>query len=489
VKRFPSAFAFVAAFVWAWLATGPRLLVNVNWDASVYLAHCSAGTLRLGMPPWNAHYAVSHIYVVAAALAKLVGKSCIDGFRLADALAFAAAAAIVCEAARRLSDSVAVALGATALWATGFALSFELFTLEDNILFFAPAAVTLWLAAARFTTWGPRDSIYAGIAAAVAALISWQAILYLGPVGYAALFGTGRSGRERRRDLAILVAAFCATALVYCAILYAATPLSLHQVFTARASGILRRPAGNFDLRLPVGAQALRDLGAGVVYTFWHAGYDLPAHRPNLVAAGLALLAVEALLLVAATRLARRQRVWAPHVLAVTALAFTLATPAYRDLPFRYLLRLDYLPLVAALGIAATVGALPALRRWSLAVAGVLVALAALQLWAGLRWDRTWLVGHRSWYRLVTDLRTYNPACVYVFSVDELKESNWNFEIPALLSTELPRIVAVGDDVTPKRWRFPLPAALPTREMRAQIPPCAWISLDAQRVMSMPYWK
>jgi hypothetical protein len=69
-----------------------------------------------------------------------------------------------------------------------------------------------------------------------------------------------------------------------------------------------------------------------------------------------------------------------------------------------------------------------------------------------------------------------------VFSIEELRESYWQFEIPALLATELPRYVAVGDEAWPRKWRFPLVATSPQQAAR-ELPPCAWVSPDAQRVI------
>lgn len=471
-----------AAFAWAWWATSWRLLTSVNWDASVYLAQCATGQLHLSSPPWNAHYAVGHIYVAAAAVARLFGGSCVDGFRLADAVAFALAVFVVAEATRRLAGSIAVATGATALFATGYPLSFELMTLEDNVLFFAPAALALFVAAARFADWRRRDSIVAGVAAAVAALISWQAILYLGPPGYAALFGRGRAWKQRARDVTVLLAVFAATVLVYGALLWAVTSLSAHDVFVARNSGILRRPAGNFALRPPLGRDAFFDLGAGVVYALWASGYDLPPHHPNLPLVGALVTAVAALLVWPATRRARASGDWSAHVVAVAALAFTVATPIYRDHTYRFLLRVDYLPLVAAFGIAAAARALPARRWMSAAVAATLILVAALQVRAALEWRRARVARYPSFYRFVHDVRQNNPACIFVFAVDELREAYWNFEIPALLESELPRWVAVGDDVTPLRWRFPLRALSP-QKARAELPVCAWLSAAAARAL------
>ena len=158
--------------------------------------------------PWNAHFAIGHVYLIGVYLATALGGTIIDGFRLMDALAFGLTAGLLSDAARRLSGDRWLGALCALAWATAWVNLLFLFTLEDNPLYLPAAAALFWLVVARRDRWTARQSVWAGALAAWAALQSWQALYYLGPAGYAALLFTPGARRAKIRAGAVVVAAF-----------------------------------------------------------------------------------------------------------------------------------------------------------------------------------------------------------------------------------------------------------------------------------------
>jgi hypothetical protein len=195
-----------------------------------------------------------------------------------------------------------------------------------------------------------------------------------------------------------------------------------------------------------------------------------------------------------ATRVALKRGSSAPHVLAASLALVTVLTPLYIDVPFRYLIRYDYLPLL-----------LVPLGAWALASrprssAAALGALVALQLVLALGWDRSFLAARprlASWVGPIPDDGWYGRdgqsyfaffravggrapgACRYVFRLEEMRFGDWQFDVLAALWSELPRHLLIGDPAVIARWRFK--PNLATREAAAPLvaEPCAWLSPDA----------
>src|SRR5437868_14252461 len=102
----------------AWLATTPRALGFINWDQGHYIGRFVNGTLGWSHEPWNAHFAIGYIYSLACSLVLPLGGTPIDGFRLANAICFGAAAALFFDLSWRLSRDRFFAMGLLAVWMT-----------------------------------------------------------------------------------------------------------------------------------------------------------------------------------------------------------------------------------------------------------------------------------------------------------------------------------------------------------------------------------
>ncbi|HZS38895.1 MAG TPA: hypothetical protein VFF06_18810 [Polyangia bacterium] len=507
-RVFVLAFA-LAGFAVAWLATGPRVLAVVNWDNGSFMVDLATQAKPWSSPVWNAHFAVRHVYLLGWYVLRPFGGTLADGFRLADAIAFAINAAVIASAASRLARDRVVAAFVTVAWMTAWVNLFLLLTLEDNILFLAPSAGVLWLCALRADRFGVRESAWAGVWAAFACLMSWQAILYLAPAFYCAAIAGPRARKlaERARTTGALFAAFVATLLVWCAVIAATSQLKLGALIVTMFS----RPAGNFGVRSPLDvAGQLRALGVSAGYFITHTAYDPPPwpKQPAALAVAVWLLLVG--VLAAATLWAWRLRRWTLHVLAATLVLFCAVTPLYRDVEYRYFIRYDFVPPVCALLAAAAWGELGerARRRGvRLAVIGALAAMTIAQTALAARWDHRRLAGYatlpswigthpreawygregQSWYGYFRGVRRAHPdACRYVLALDEISDGRWNLDILGALWSELPTHVAVFDPArgSVNGWRFkPNAVSLADARARKLDEACAYVSPDARRVL------
>lgn len=530
------ALGFGFGFLWAWLATGPRLLLQINWDNGGYLSGCVTGKLTPSSEPWSAHLAIGHVYLAFVSLARALGATPVQGFRLATALAFGAATALLCAVLHRLTRDRLLAALLTLCWMTAWVNQFLLYTLEDNLLYLPPAVALLGQALLRPPAWTYKDSLVAGALGAAGALVSWQALLYLGPPLYAALLaGTAagtvdrpRSLAVRLRDAALVLAAFLAALLLWVAVVSAATDLTaprlLRIVFSPPG------PGGKLHIGSPTEiARNLLNIGTGALFQLSHRGYllagwaydrarELPRLPFSLSTLGAVVLALEFAGLCAATYLAfarRPHRAGAGagagaglHVLAVALLLFTLAAGFYRDHEWRYLIRFDFLPLLGVLlvgGILGASGPVPAPLRHAAAVGLCLVALA--QLAGGLRQDRAqlrqyppfsaWREGKvksgmccgrdgQSWYGYFHGIRQRHPrACAYVFAPLEVRDGTWDYDMIGTLWSELPEHVVVGDPAAYRAHRYP-PRVLSPAQVLAQglSGPCAYVSPEARALLS-----
>ena len=81
--------------LFGWVATSPRLLVHINWDAGSFISNIASGSARWSSTPWNSHFGIQYLYMVFFWAARLAGGTCIDGARFLDALCLAAIAAVL----------------------------------------------------------------------------------------------------------------------------------------------------------------------------------------------------------------------------------------------------------------------------------------------------------------------------------------------------------------------------------------------------------
>jgi hypothetical protein len=499
-----AAVAGAIGFAFAWALTSPSLLVRINWDAGSLIAKLASGLVD---KPWNAHFAELDLYVAAHALVRPFGGTWIDGVRFATAIFFAAGAAMIADLVRRLAGSRAVAAALTAVWMTAWVNVFLLLSLEDNILFLAPAAGVIAWCVRRADEWSLADSAGAALLAAAAALLSWQALVYLGPAFYCAAFAGPRARplRARLRDAGALIAFFFAALVAY------VLASALFSRYGARAllAELFSAPKGNFSMR-PLGdvRGQLRAIGTAMKYFASHSAYSLPPSSLRLEVVGALTVAAEVALFAAATVWSWRARRWAMHVLAATLLLFTVVAPLYLDADYRYLVRYDFVPLCLVPLAALAVGAVRARRRFiAPAAAAALLALALAQAALGWRWQRAQLAGYplepkfarphtepywygregRSWYAYFRALKRAHPrACRFLFALDEVSDGRWNLDIMGALYSELPRHEVIAPAAALRDWRFP-PHAL-TRDAAELFVDdgCSYFSEDARRALTAP---
>jgi hypothetical protein len=363
-----AAFAGVALLVW--ILTTPALLVHVNWDAGSYLHGIASGTLDWSGPPWNAHFALHYLYLLAGWAVRPFGGTAADGFRLLDALCTAAIFVLLLHACLKLTGRWLIAWLCAAAWLTAFVTLFLVFTLEDNLVYLVPAAGLVWLCATRNAVWSWREALAAGACAAGAALISVQGVLYVAPAIYMTVVLRPREvGVPRRLLEGGLVLGGLAATFVLCLLLLAATSrLSLGEL-----GGILlsRPQPSQFPRSAAELARLLTDLGGalrtlGLAASFHLFGNRVPLAGPGaLKAMGALFLAGAAIAWATTAVLAWRRRHWAPHVLASTLLLFVVLTALYRDVEYAYLKRTDFIPLLLAPLAASLRAPRPRSASWS----------------------------------------------------------------------------------------------------------------------------
>src|SRR5215210_3703961 len=55
----------------AWVLSSPVWMAAINWDQGAYIAKAAAPGGHWSDAPWNAHYAIGHVYEVGVFLARL----------------------------------------------------------------------------------------------------------------------------------------------------------------------------------------------------------------------------------------------------------------------------------------------------------------------------------------------------------------------------------------------------------------------------------
>lgn len=501
-------------FAVAWVATTPSLSVFLNWDNGAYLHHFASERFGWHHPIWNCHLGIGHFYWLGVRIATLLGGTAMHGFRLANALGFGAAAAILtaltlwlARGERWLSALLAAA------WLTCWTTMFLVFSVEDNVLFLPVGAGVLSLCVRRLERWSARDSVITGALGGVAYLVSSQALLYLAPPFYVAvLLGPGRGVLARVRDGLLVLAGAAGTVAAWAVLVAATTPASTAEIFHVTLSypqpSLFPRSVAELIKILSEPGKTMYALGTGV----WRA-LAPRLGSPSVAtfrALGAAVLLVEAAVCAASFLQLRRAEGRRFHLLAATLLLFTGLTALYQSAEIDNPKRFDFLPLVAALLVAAALALRPqvlASARKRAAVAAALVLFIAWNCVVVVRWrhltiaepakpDQSWVKGYydapardgarwRSWYDHLTRIRRAHPrACAYVFTIDEVRAGTWWNEIPALLWSELPTHVVLAEPAARGHWRHP-PRMMTKTQYLAQrrTPECAFYSAAARFVL------
>ncbi|MSP61465.1 MAG: hypothetical protein EXR72_14185 [Myxococcales bacterium] len=112
----------LAGLVIAWVLTRPSAIVLINWDNGVYISGFASGRAGWSSPPWNSHFGVGHQYLFGVWIARAVGGTTIDGFRLVSALFFAGASALLADTTFRLTRARTLAALCTLAWMTAWVM-------------------------------------------------------------------------------------------------------------------------------------------------------------------------------------------------------------------------------------------------------------------------------------------------------------------------------------------------------------------------------
>jgi hypothetical protein len=511
-----TAVAALCGTIFAWVLSGPRYLAMINWDNGAYISAIARGELGWSAVPWNSHLGVGQAYLIGTWLSHPFGGSVIDGFRLTSAIYFAWACALVFDTTRRLTGSRALGGALTLAWATAWVNLHYHLILEDNFLFLAPAAAVLRICVLHARAFDRRAALTAGALGFVAYLGSVQALPYLAPAVYASwLCSRGRPLGRRVGEAAWVLGGFFAALWVW-VILFAATS----QVGFWRLVGtVFSRPNPSFfphtlselgrDLSL-----VFDTLGTGFAYHLYHSAYDLPPTALSMVALGLIAALLQVAIFATATWASRRTGDPVPHLLSASMLLFSFVTSLHKDLAsYAELKRFDFMPLMLVLSAAWLHGHLRERvgpRLIDRIVLGGLALLCVVQTSLGLAWDRNRLAGYptgvawnvvphpraaqygregQSFYAYFRGVREATPdACRHVFSLAELFDGLWNFDIPGALWSELPDHVAVASRAQLKswkadRWRYP-PRLMSSEDLQVlPLPACAWRSAAAQQLI------
>ncbi|MGB8295713.1 MAG: hypothetical protein WCG85_09835 [Polyangia bacterium] len=508
--RFFVAGVAILAGLFGWVATSPRFLVHINWDAGSYIHQIANGAVAWSSAPWNPHYGMQYMYMVFFWVARLAGGTCIDGARLLGAFCLAAIAALLADAGHRIAGSRLVAALVVALWASAFVTQFLVFTLEDNLVFLAPAAGVLWLCALRAEQWGARESLVAGLLAAAAALMSTQGVLYVLPPLYVGvvLRGRGTSAILRARDAGITLLAMLGGEIGFACLVSGTSALPLRQALAVLLSrpttSSLPQSATEAIRLLADVAGSLRNLGLAASLQLFSNRIPF-ASSFALVGIGGFVLLVEIVVLVAATLWSFRQRRWGPHLFATSLLLFSVLTALYRDVPYAYLKRTDFVPLLAAFLLLTSADALFGSTRLRKIAVFALALLIAAQGFAAWRWRRAeaasyatldetvlgrripgyhGVPGEGSFFRHFRALRQANPsACAFVFDVSEVEHGRWNPDITASIWSELPAHYIMGNPAQMSTWPRRM-RVLDPQSAGKVLSGCEWISPAAQRSLA-----
>lgn len=505
------------AMVFAWLATLPSAIALINWDNAAYIAEIASGGYDWSHTPWSSHLGVGQAYKLGVWAAQALGGSVIDGFRLLNAVVFAAACWVLFDAGRRLMQNRGLAVLLVLFWATVWVnLHFHLI-LEDNILFLAPAAAMLRLCVLHIGAWRARDSLLCGMFCLLGFLGSYQALPYVGAAAYAALLGPGRPILRRLRDAALVGVGFLGALLAWATLTVSTSKLTwkvvIHQITMGPDPLYMPRSLRTIVAYVLDGYSLFDTLGNGVVWNLSFHAYKLPG-QPMISRFTLGLVATLLMLglLVWATRWAWKTKQWAPHLLIATMLMLTLSTSLHKDLEeYTGLKRYDCVPLIMTFVLAYLIGELlqrQALRKIAFAIAVVIALVIPVQSALGLRWSlkeqaryvttSSWnrfphpepmQFGRegKSWFKYFRDLdREHRNACTLVLSYGEIADSTWNFDITGSLYSEVrSHMVVINDDMM-ARFRPTARRVVPhlVRAAEAQIPSCAWVSPAASELLA-----
>jgi hypothetical protein len=512
-----NAAVILAAIGFAWLCTSPSAIALINWDNAAYIAEIASGGYDWSHLPWSSHLGVGQVYKLGVWLAQLFGGSVIDGFRLVNALVFAATSWVLFDTSRRIGTSRLQAAVLTLLWATAWVNLHYHLILEDNFLFLAPCAALLRISVLRVDSWRVRDSLLCGVFCLLGFLGSYQALPYMLTAAYAALLGPGRRWYVRFRDAALVGGGFLGSLLAWMTMTVVTSRLTWKVV----AGQVMLGPTPNFMPRSPAamvkyifdGRSVLETFGNGVFWNLSFHAYNLP-WGPPLSRWWLGLFGALVLLtlFIVATRWSWKTRHYAPHILAATLLMLAFVTSLHKDAAeYTGLKRYDFVPLILVFLIAfALVGLRQQLaRRWlaafGLSIAGLVIVA---QLALGLRWtmheharyQTTSSWNHfphpepmqfgregKSWFRYFRDLdRQHRDACTLVLSYGEIADSTWNFDITGSLYSEVHAHLVLVDQSMMTRFaptrRRVVPRWAPAES--ASIPACAWVSEPARELLA-----
>ncbi|MBN2577272.1 MAG: hypothetical protein JXP73_22105 [Deltaproteobacteria bacterium] len=495
----------LVAFLLQWLATSPKWLVHVNWDAASYLHQIAAGNLRWSSPTWTAHAGLQYLYLGACGLARLLGGTCADGFRLLAGVFFAASAAALAHTALALLRSRIFAALVAAFWATAFGTQFLTFTLEDNIVFIFPGVLLLCLFALRLNDWRVRDSFFAGLLAAAAVLLSLQGVLYACLPFFFALL-VPRQARLPRRVLdGVAAAAGLVLGIAGFVVFFlAVSSLPWRQSLAHLAA----RPTSTFPQTGAALAAQVLDMRASLrtigIATSLHVFQNRrPWDAPSfLVGTGALVLLVQVVIVAAAALWARRARLWDAFFFAVAFLGMTVLTSLYRDVEYAYLKRTDFVPLFVALLLVSFLKVASLSTRGQRLVAAMVGLVIFGQLGSGLVWRAHEAATHQtldaavlgravpgyhgvpakgSFLRNFRDLRAANPgACAFVFDFPEVQHGRWNPDLTGSIWSELPRHYVLVAPAEMSRWPRRL-EALDPGQAQSRLSGCEWLSEAAKK--------
>jgi hypothetical protein len=505
------------AVVFAWLCTLPSAIALVNWDNAAYIAEIASGGYDWSHTPWSSHLGVGQEYKLGVWVAQALGGTVIDGFRLVNALVFAATCWVLFDAGRRLMQNRGLAALLVLFWATFWVNLHYHLILEDNILFLAPAAALLRICVLRIGAWRARDSLLCGMFCLFGFLGSYQALPYIGAGAYAALLGPGRPLVRRVRDAALVGVGFVATLGAWMVLTVTTSKLTwkivTHQILMGPDPLYMPRSLRTILAYVFDGHSLFETLGNGVVWNLSFHAYKLPG-QPFISRWTLGLLATLLMLglLVWATRWAWKTKQWAPHLLMATMLMLTLSTSLHKDLEeYTGLKRYDCVPLIMTFILAIVLGELrqrAALRKVALAIVVAIAVLTPVQFALGLRWSikeqaryvttSSWnrfphpepmQFGRegKSWFKYFRDLdRAHRDACTLVLSYGEIADSTWNFDITGSLYSEVRNHMVVINDDMLTRFHPTARRVVPhlVRAADAQVPACAWVSAPAAELLA-----
>ena len=495
--------------LFGWVATSPRLLVHINWDAGSFIHQIADGGVRWSSAPWNAHFGMQYMYMLFFWAARFLGGTPIDGARLLDACCLAIVAALLADAGIRVTGSRLIAGLVVAFWASAFVTEFLVFTLEDNLVFLTPATGILWLCAVRAEKWGARESILAGLLAAAAGLMSIQGVIYVLPPLYVAVVLRRReiSAWLRARDAGLTLVALFAGAIGFAGFVSVTSSLRLRLALSV----LFARPdPSQFPKTMAEMGKLLADVSGSLNTLGVATSLQLFSNRivfspAWLVGIGGLVMLVELAVVVATTVWSWRRRCFGPHVFAATLLLFTVATALYRDVAYAYLKRTDFVPLIGGFLVIACVQALPASGRLRKIAVLALALLVAAQSFAAWRWRRAeagtyvtldqTVIGRRvpgyhgipgegSFFQHFRALRQAHPtACAFVFDASEVAHGRWNPDLSGSIWSELPAHIIIGNPAEMAKWRRKM-RVLDPQSARKTLSGCEWISPVAQQSLA-----